>query len=107
MDRRKGKTVITHPTPSSFASSSLSAPFLHSILAEQICECFECESIHMGFMTMVRRVCEVTLNGDKTFSLRQQKYKVSDALKTGEATALFGLFCVRNHIVIAHSPFPC
>ncbi|TFK74465.1 hypothetical protein BDN72DRAFT_789300 [Pluteus cervinus] len=35
------------------------------------------------------RVCEVVLNGDKTFNLRQQKYKVSDALKTGEATALF------------------
>ncbi|RDB20456.1 Glucokinase [Hypsizygus marmoreus] len=35
------------------------------------------------------RVCEVVLNGDKTFSLRQQKYKVSDSLKTGEATALF------------------
>ncbi|KAG2345134.1 hexokinase [Suillus weaverae] len=28
------------------------------------------------------RVCEVTLLGDKTFSLRQQKYKVSEALKT-------------------------
>ncbi|KAF8897142.1 hexokinase [Infundibulicybe gibba] len=35
------------------------------------------------------RVCEVVLNGDKTFSLRQQKYKVSDTLKTGEATTLF------------------
>ncbi|KAG5715224.1 Glucokinase-1 [Termitomyces sp. T112] len=35
------------------------------------------------------RVCEVALNGDKTFSLRQQKYKVSDSLKTGEATVLF------------------
>ncbi|THV05345.1 hexokinase [Dendrothele bispora CBS 962.96] len=35
------------------------------------------------------RVCEVVLKGDKTFSLRQQKYKVSDALKTGEAVALF------------------
>ncbi|KAK7060171.1 hypothetical protein VNI00_000935 [Paramarasmius palmivorus] len=35
------------------------------------------------------RVCEVVLNGDKTFSLRQQKYKVSEALKTGEATVLF------------------
>lgn len=35
------------------------------------------------------RVCEVNLHGDKTFSLRQQKYKVSDALKTGEATTLF------------------
>jgi len=36
------------------------------------------------------RVCEVKLNGDHTFNLRQQKYKVSDQLKTGEATALFG-----------------
>ncbi|KAK0206198.1 hypothetical protein DFS33DRAFT_565432 [Desarmillaria ectypa] len=35
------------------------------------------------------RVCEVVLNGDKTFSLRQQKYKVSDTLKTGEASVLF------------------
>ncbi|KAG6830614.1 hypothetical protein H0H92_015706 [Tricholoma furcatifolium] len=35
------------------------------------------------------RVCEVVLNGDKTFSLRQQKYKVSESLKTGEASALF------------------
>ncbi|KAJ7638476.1 hypothetical protein FB45DRAFT_741354 [Roridomyces roridus] len=35
------------------------------------------------------RVCEVVLHGDTTFSLRQQKYKVSDALKTGEATVLF------------------
>jgi hexokinase len=32
------------------------------------------------------------LNGDKTFSIRQQKYKVSEALKTGEATVLFGSF---------------
>ncbi|KIK65672.1 hypothetical protein GYMLUDRAFT_39175 [Collybiopsis luxurians FD-317 M1] len=35
------------------------------------------------------RVCEVVLNGDKTFKLRQQKYKVSDQLKTGEASVLF------------------
>ncbi|KAH7930242.1 hypothetical protein BV22DRAFT_1028461 [Leucogyrophana mollusca] len=35
------------------------------------------------------RVCEVTLHGDQTFSLRQQKYKVSEALKTGEVTSLF------------------
>ncbi|KAF5357599.1 hypothetical protein D9758_007415 [Tetrapyrgos nigripes] len=35
------------------------------------------------------RVCEVNLQGDQTFSLRQQKYKVSDTLKTGEAVALF------------------
>lgn len=37
-----------------------------------------------------RRVCEVTLHGDQTFTLRQQKYKVSEELKTGEATRLFG-----------------
>ncbi|KAL5527545.1 hypothetical protein ACEPAG_6346 [Sanghuangporus baumii] len=35
------------------------------------------------------RVCEVQLHGNKQFTLRQQKYKVSDALKTGEATVLF------------------
>ncbi|KAH7916718.1 hypothetical protein BJ138DRAFT_1052069 [Hygrophoropsis aurantiaca] len=35
------------------------------------------------------RVCEVTLNGDQTFALRQQKYKVSESLKTGEVAALF------------------
>ncbi|KAI0260937.1 hypothetical protein BC834DRAFT_898112 [Gloeopeniophorella convolvens] len=35
------------------------------------------------------RVCQVELFGDKTFSLKQQKYRVSEALKTGEATVLF------------------
>ncbi|KAH9942994.1 hexokinase [Epithele typhae] len=35
------------------------------------------------------RVCEVELQGNHQFVLRQQKYKVSDALKTGEATTLF------------------
>ncbi|KAL5508092.1 hypothetical protein ACEPAH_5710 [Sanghuangporus vaninii] len=35
------------------------------------------------------RVCEVQLHGNKQFTLRQQKYKVSDALKTGEGTVLF------------------
>ncbi|KAH6915274.1 hexokinase [Coprinopsis sp. MPI-PUGE-AT-0042] len=35
------------------------------------------------------RVCEVVLNGNKTFSLTQKKFKVSEALKTGEAAALF------------------
>lgn len=37
-----------------------------------------------------RRVCEVELHGNKTFTLRQQKYRLSDQLKTGEAKALFG-----------------
>lgn len=41
-------------------------------------------------MNMYSRVCEVQLHGDKTFTLRQQKYKVSTSLKTGEASILFG-----------------
>ncbi|KAK7696561.1 hypothetical protein QCA50_001219 [Cerrena zonata] len=35
------------------------------------------------------RVCQVQLLGNHEFTLRQQKYRVSEALKTGEATALF------------------
>ncbi|KAH9962411.1 hexokinase-domain-containing protein [Russula dissimulans] len=35
------------------------------------------------------RVCEVVLHGDKTFTLKQRKFRVSEALKTGEATVLF------------------
>jgi hexokinase len=35
------------------------------------------------------RVCEVTLLGDSKWTMKQQKYKVSDALKVGEVTALF------------------
>ncbi|KAF9520373.1 hypothetical protein BS47DRAFT_1370488 [Hydnum rufescens UP504] len=35
------------------------------------------------------RVCEVKLDGNHTFQLRQQKYKVSDDLKTGDAKFLF------------------
>ncbi|GJE84777.1 hexokinase [Phanerochaete sordida] len=35
------------------------------------------------------RVCEVKLLGNHEFTLRQQKYRVSEALKTGEASALF------------------
>jgi hypothetical protein len=38
-----------------------------------------------------RRVCEVKLNGDHTFELKQQKYRVSDTLKTGDAKVLFGV----------------
>ena len=35
-------------------------------------------------------MCEVELLGNKEFVLRQQKYKVSEQLKTGEASVLFG-----------------
>ncbi|KAH9843727.1 hexokinase [Rhodofomes roseus] len=39
--------------------------------------------------TETGRVCEVTLLGNHEFSMKQQKYKVSEALKTGEASVLF------------------
>ena len=45
----------------------------------------------MPLISYLSRVCEVQLHGDKTFSLRQQKYKLSEVLKTGEATVLFGM----------------
>lgn len=41
--------------------------------------------------SMSSRVCEVQLKGNHEFTLRQQKYRVSEALKTGEASALFGM----------------
>ena len=37
-----------------------------------------------------RRVCEIRLEGNHKFSVKQRKYKVSDELKTGEARTLFG-----------------
>lgn len=36
------------------------------------------------------RVCEVTLFGEHRFEIKQQKYKVSDELKEGQANVLFG-----------------
>lgn len=51
-------------------------------------------------MTTCSRVCEVKLNGDQTFTLRQQKYKVSEALKTGEATVLFGEALASIYVII-------
>lgn len=54
------------------------------------------------------RVCEVTLRGDKTFSLRQAKYKVSESLKTGDASLLFDYladsvdaFLTESHSVVS------
>lgn len=35
------------------------------------------------------RVCEVTLLGESKWTMKQQKYKVSDALKVGDVTQLF------------------
>ncbi|SNX85477.1 probable glucokinase [Melanopsichium pennsylvanicum] len=35
------------------------------------------------------RVCEVALDGNGTFAIKQEKYKVSDALKQGPVTDLF------------------
>jgi hexokinase len=45
-----------------------------------------------------RRVCQVELHGNKTFTLKQQKYRVSEALKTGEAAVLFGTLSQSSHL---------
>jgi hexokinase len=51
------------------------------------------------------RVCEVVLNGDKTFSLTQKKFKVSETLKQGEATTLFGALSIAAsaHTAVAYT----
>lgn len=49
------------------------------------------------------RVCEVTLEGNHKFTLRQQKYKVSTELKTGEATVLFGMTLAVIKVVSVHA----
>lgn len=36
------------------------------------------------------RVCKVELDGHNTFEIKQQKYKVSEELKQGDAGELFG-----------------
>ncbi|KAG0150682.1 hypothetical protein CROQUDRAFT_37928 [Cronartium quercuum f. sp. fusiforme G11] len=47
------------------------------------------------------RVCEVNLNGDKTFSIKSNKYKLSDEVKTGTALELFSYIadCVENFLI--------
>ncbi|KAA1466029.1 hexokinase [Dentipellis sp. KUC8613] len=50
------------------------------------------------------RVCQVELRGDKTFTLRQQKYKVSEALKTGEAVTLFDYMADSVDAFLTSSP---
>lgn len=37
-----------------------------------------------------RRVCEVKLFGQNKFEIKQQKYRISDELKQGQARVLFG-----------------
>ncbi|KAJ3554795.1 hypothetical protein NM688_g2922 [Phlebia brevispora] len=50
------------------------------------------------------RVCEVKLLGEHKFTLRQQKYRVSEALKTGEATALFDYLADSVDAFLTSSP---
>ena len=38
-----------------------------------------------------RRVCEVRLFGQHKFEIKQQKYKISQELKEGQAKVLFGM----------------
>lgn len=62
-------------------------------------------SSHRVHFSHIRRVCEVKLLGNKKFVLRQQKYKVSDTLKTGEAVALFST-CSPGLISNPHGVIP-
>jgi len=49
------------------------------------------------------RVASVDLDGKKDFTLKQQKYKVSDALKTGEASDLFDYIAESvEHFITTH-----
>lgn len=47
------------------------------------------------------RVCQVSLNGDKTFEIQSHKYLLTDQLKTGSAEALFEYIadCVEAFLV--------
>ncbi|KAA1076804.1 glucokinase, variant 2 [Puccinia graminis f. sp. tritici] len=47
------------------------------------------------------RVCEVRLNGDKTFSIKSDKYLLSDEIKTGTAEELFDYIadCVKAFLL--------
>lgn len=55
-------------------------------------------------LPLFSRVCEVKLEGSNKFTIKQQKYKVSDALKQGDARDLFGasvlvrLRALRRHL---------
>jgi hypothetical protein len=40
--------------------------------------------------SICRRVCEVQLQGNQKFTIKQQKYRVSDEIKRGSARDLFG-----------------
>jgi len=44
-----------------------------------------------GGRLMCRRVCEVRLFGQHKFEIKQQKYKISQELKEGQAKVLFGM----------------
>lgn len=47
------------------------------------------------------RVCEVTLNGDKTFDIKSDKYLLSSEIKTGTAEELFSYIadCVKTFLL--------
>jgi hexokinase len=56
-----------------------------------LCECgLTSRAVDDLITSCSRRVCEVKLDGAHGVAMRQQKYKVSDELKTGEANLLFG-----------------
>lgn len=77
----------THPHHRRRSSALSSLLILEGLICELLSPC---SRKFTPLIMTYSRVCEVKLNGDQTFGLRQQKYKVSDQLKTGESTVLFG-----------------
>lgn len=51
------------------------------------------------------RVCEVKLNSDNKFEMKQQKYKVSDELKEGQAKTLFGEWTTHQRLSASYDLF--
>jgi hexokinase len=49
-----------------------------------------CPDMYRGKL-ICRRVCEVRLFGQHKFEIKQQKYKISQELKEGQAKVLFGM----------------
>ncbi|KAG5220787.1 glucokinase [Salix suchowensis] len=90
MVRRLGKSYSFNIIETGFAEcAAFTAHFLPLTWGHQSVSYITSPQRRPPIVCPIRRVCEVVLNGDKTFSLRQQKYRVSEELKTGEATALF------------------
>ncbi|MBW0499840.1 hypothetical protein O181_039555 [Austropuccinia psidii MF-1] len=54
------------------------------------------------------RICQVNLNGDKTFEIKSDKYLLTSQIKTGTAEALFDYIaeCVQKFLIDLNQPNP-